>query len=99
MAYQGIVPTNQITEQLNDAHYDVKAALRITQNDINKLISDMADPTKTSITIDGRTILKSDTVTLQIAVNNKLDNLQNQSTTILAVFQQLFKMEQSITGQ
>lgn len=96
MVYQGVVSAAQVTNQLNNVHYDVKAALRITQSEISQLISDMADPTKTSIVIDGRTINKSDTATLSLAVSNKMDNLQNQTTTILSVFQQMFALEKTI---
>ena len=96
MAYQGNISPVQVTEELNNVHYDVKKALRITQSEISQLISDMADPNKTTITIDGREIKKTDTVTMQIAVTNKMDQLSNQTTTILSVFQQMFAMEKSL---
>jgi len=96
MVYGGAVAPAEITEQLNNVHFDVKAALKINQQEINDLISSMADPNQTSITVDGRTILKSDTVTLQLAINNKMDELSNQTTTILSVFQQMFALEKSI---
>ncbi len=96
MAFEGNIAPVQVTEGLNNVHYDVKRALRVTQADIDTIISDMADETKTTITIDGRTISKSDTVTLQLAVSDKMNNLQNQTTTILSVFQQMYTMEKSL---
>jgi hypothetical protein len=96
MAFEGNISPVQITQGLNNVHYDVKRALRVTQADINSLISDMADPDKTSLTIDGRKINKSDTVTLQLALSNKMNQLENQTTTILSVFTEMYKMEKSI---
>lgn len=96
MAFEGNISPVQITQGLNNVHYDVKKALRVTQADINSLISDMADPDKTSLTIDGRKINKSDTVTLQLALSNKMTQLENQTTTILSVFTEMYKMEKSI---
>lgn len=96
MVYQSNVSPAQVTNQLNNVHYDVKKAIRVTQSEISQLISDMADSTKTFLLVDGRKIFKSDGVTLQIAITNKMDNLQNQTTTILSVFQQMFALEKSL---
>jgi hypothetical protein len=96
MAYEGNIAPVQVNEGLNNVHFDVKKALRITQSDINDLISEMADPNQSTITIDGRTINKTDTVTLQLALSNKMNNLQNQTTTILSVFTQMYQMEKSV---
>lgn len=98
MAYQGVVSSAQVTDRLNNVHFDVKAAVRIAQSDIRQLISDMADPAKTFLVVDGRKIYKSDATTLQIAVTNKLDELSNQTTTILSVFSELYKLEKSLGG-
>jgi hypothetical protein len=98
MAYHGNISPVQVNQELNNVHYDVKKALRVTQSEVSQLISDMGDPDKTTITIDGREIKKSDTITLQIAVTNKMDQLSNQTTTILSVFQQMFAMEKSLGG-
>jgi archaellum component FlaF (FlaF/FlaG flagellin family) len=98
MAYQGNISPAQVNAQLNNVHYDVKMALRATQSEITQLISDLGDPDKTTITVDGRVIKKSDTVTLQLAVSNKLEQLSNQSTTILSVFSELYKLEKSLGG-
>lgn len=99
MPYEGNIAPVQITQGLNNVHYDVKHALRVTQSDIDGLISDMADPAKTAITIDGRTISKSDTVTLQLALSDKMNRLENQTTSILSVFTEMYKMEKSVGGQ
>ncbi len=96
MVYGGVVAPAQITEQLNNVHYDVKAAMKENQNEINDILDQMSDPNLTSITVDGRKISKTDTVTLQLAISNKMDQLSNQTTTILSVFQQMFALEKSI---
>ncbi len=98
MAYQGIPSPAAITDELNGARFDVKRAIRVSQAEISQIISDMGDETKTTIVIDGKEIKKSDTITLSLAVQNKMDSLQNQTTTILSVFSQLFSMEKSLGG-
>ena len=98
MVYGGVVAPAQITEQVNNIHFDVKAAIKINQQEIKTLLDSMADPNQTFITVDGRKIDKSDTVTLQLVMSNKMDELSNQTTTILSVFQQMFALEKSVGG-
>ena len=96
--YTGAVAPAQITEQLNNVHFDVKSALKINQSDINDLLDQMANPNTQSITIDGRVFADKNSVAAQIAINNKMSDLSNQTTTILSVFQQMFALEKSIGG-
>jgi hypothetical protein len=98
MVYGGAVAPAQITENLNNVHFDVKAALRINQHEISDLLDQMADPNQQSITIDGRVFADKSGVAAQIAIENKMSNLSNQTTTILSVFQQMFALEKSIGG-
>jgi hypothetical protein len=98
MTFSGNVPAIQVTESLNQIHYSPKTALRVSQQDIADLISDMADPNKTSIIIDGREIDKKDTITLSLALNDKMERLQNQTTSIISVFSELYKLEKSLGG-
>ena len=99
MAFNGLVSIGQINEELNGAQFDVKRSLRVNQEEINKIISDLGDNTTDFITIDGQTINKKTELTrLSLAVSNKMDQLQNTSSTIVSVFSQLFAMEKSLTS-
>jgi hypothetical protein len=96
MVYQGVVPPNASIEGLNSIRFDIKRALRISQGEVSQLISDLSDQTKTKLIIDGRVIDKTDTLTLGIAVNAKMERLQNQTSTMINVFTELFRIEKSI---
>lgn len=99
MAYNGIVSINDVNNELNGAQFDVKRVLKQDQQEINKLISDLGDPNTDFITIDGQTINKKTELTrLSLAVSNKMDELQNSSSTIIGVFSTLFQMEKTLTG-
>jgi hypothetical protein len=96
MVYQGVVPANASIEGLNNIRFDIKRALRLSQGEVSQLISDLSDETKTKLIIDGRVIDKKDTLTLGIAVNTKLERLQNQTSTMINVFTEMFRIEKSI---
>jgi len=98
MAYEGNIAPVQVAEQLNNVNFDVKRALRASQAEINAMISDIGDPNKKSIVINGQEIDKTNTVQLTLAVNNRMDQLSTQSTTILSVFSELYKLEKSLGG-
>ena len=99
MAYQGNISAVEVSDQLVNARFDVKRALRVSQDGIAQLISDLGDNTKTSVVIDGRTISKSDTITLGLAVSNKMEQLQNQTQSIVSIFSELFRLEKTLGGQ
>jgi hypothetical protein len=98
MVYQGVMSPEQITNDIVNARYDVKRAIKASQSEIAQLISDLGDDTKTTVTIDGQIIDKSNTVALSLAVNNKMDQLSTQTTTIISVFQQMFALEKTLGG-
>jgi len=98
MAYQGNISPVQVAEQLNNVNYDVKRALRASQQEINTMISDLGNPNKSVITINGQPIDKKNTFQLTIAVNDRMEQLSTQSTTILSVFSELYKLEKSLGG-
>jgi len=98
MVYQGNIAPVQVSEELNNVHYDVKRALKASQDEINTMISDLGDPTKKTLTINGQQIDKLNTTQLSLAVNNRMDQLSTQSTTILSVFSQLFQLEKTLSG-
>jgi len=101
MAYEGNIAPVQVLEQLNSVHYDVKRALKVSQEEINTMISDIGDPSKKIIIINGQQMDKTSstyTIQLSLAVNNRLEQLSTQSTTILSVFSELYKMEKSLGG-
>lgn len=97
MVNRAIVSTNQITEGINCNHYDVKRAIRFSFNEIQSMIADYADPDKPLI-IDGQKFEGKEkyeaaaTLTLQ----NKFEQLQNRSTTILGIFDALFKLQNKL---
>ena len=97
MVYQPVVPAADVTNELNGGVFDVKKALRISQEDINKLVDEMADSTKDLI-IDGRRFSGADKFgsAATLALNNKLEELQNQSTSIVSVFSTLFQLEKTL---
>lgn len=99
MAYQGLFPTTEVTTEMNNEHFDVKRALRASQDDINTLVDELADPNKDLI-IDGRRFSGADKVgpAATLALNNKLQELENQSSSIVSVFSTLFSMEKSLTS-
>ena len=98
MTYQGITAPSSMASELNEEHFDVKKALRISQSDINALVDEMADPNK-DLVIDGKRFKGADkTGTAAIlALNNKMEQLQNQSSSIVSVFSTLFSLEKSLT--
>lgn len=98
MAYDGNVAPVTVSENLNEIQYDVKTAMRLAQAQIKQLISDMANPDLTYLIIDGRKIYKADPITLNLALTDLMDRLQNQTQSILSVFSELYKMERSIGG-
>ena len=97
MAYRGVVPTVAVNEELNNANFDVKKALRISQAQINELVSEIADPNK-DLVIDGNVFHGPDktNAAATVALNNKLESLSNQSTSIIGVFQQLYQLEKTL---
>jgi len=99
MAYQGVVSPITVTERLNYVHFDVKTALKSSQTQINVLIDELGDPDKDLI-IDGKAYKGADkfSAAATLAVTNKMDQLQNSTTTILSVFTELYKLEKSIGG-
>jgi hypothetical protein len=97
MVFNGNVPPVEVNNAVANSNYDVKRAMRISQSEIKTLINDMADPTKLDIIIDGKRYAKSDTITLSLALNNKMEALQNQTSSIISVFSELYKLEKSIT--
>lgn len=99
MVYQGIFPADQVNAEINSSGFDVKRAMRVTQGQITEMIAEMADPNVTVMTIDGHSFDKiKDATALQLAVTDKLSRLEDQSTTIMAVFSELYKMEKTLTA-
>ena len=99
MAYQGVVSPSAVTERLNYIHFDVKTALKASQSQITELIDELGDPAK-DLVIDGKRYKGADKfgAAATLAVTNKMDQLQNSTTTILSVFTELYKLEKSIGG-
>lgn len=97
MAFQGNIPVGKVTDALNSINFDAKRAVRETQAEVTKLISDLGDPNNDFIVIDGQSInKKTETARLTLAINNKMDNLTNQSTTVISLISEMFKLEKSI---
>jgi hypothetical protein len=100
MVYEGNIAPIQVEGQLNSSFFDAKGALKNTQIQINDIIAAYADPNQVLV-IDGQkftTQAEKDSEAAILAVNNKMQQLQNQSTTIISVFSQLFQMEKSLGG-
>ena len=100
MVYQGVVSPAQLTVGFNNVHFDAKAALRASQNEIRELISELGDPDKDLI-IDGKRYRGAEkfSAAATLALNNKMEQLSSSTTTILSVFSELYKMEKSLGGQ
>ena len=100
MAYQGVVSPAQLTERLNNVHYDVKTALRASQSQIGELISELGDPDK-DLVIDGRRYKGAEkfSAAATLALNNKMEQLSSSTTTIISVFSELYRMEKQLGGQ
>lgn len=98
MVYNGHVPPSFVTKIMADTGFDVKKIFRANQKEITGIIRDLGDATKTELIIDGISIKKSDTFRLQIAISNKLESLSNQSSTLISVFNELYKIEKSLTS-
>jgi len=100
MAYEGNIAPVQVMDSLNSAQFDAKRALRLSQEEIRKIISDLGDPATDIIYIDGVPInKKTELVRLNLAVSNKMEQLSTMSTTIMSVFSELYKMEKALGGQ
>jgi len=99
MAYQGVVSPSSVTEELNYVHFDVKKALRASQDQIKQLISDFADPNK-DLVIDGKRFSGANKFgpAASLALTNKMEQLSSSTTTILSVFTELYKMEKTLGG-
>ena len=98
MAYEGFVPPSTLNDDFNNIKFDVKGALRISQQEIKTLIAELGDPTQALI-IDGKKFEGSDkfSTAATLALNNKMESLQNQTTSIISVFSELYKLEKSLT--
>jgi len=81
---------------MNNVRFDIKRGLRATKEQINDLIAQLADPNLTTVTIDGRSIRKSDTITLGLAVSDKTESLSNQSASMVSVLSQYYAMEKQL---
>jgi len=98
MVYEGFVSPSTLNDDFNNTQFDVKRALRISQQEIKQLISDLGDPNRPLI-IDGKKFEGSDkfSTAATLALNNKMESLQNQTTSIISVFSELYKLEKSLT--
>jgi hypothetical protein len=100
MAYTGnnVTPV-QITSMLNENSVDPKSALRISQNLINSILKMMSDP-NANLVIDGNVFTPAQkfNAAATLLLNNKMEQLSNQTTSITTIFSELYKLEKSITG-
>jgi len=99
MAFTGNVPPVEVLSNLNGVNIDIKRGLRLSEQQIKDILSELADPNKDLI-IDGQRFSGADKVgpAATLAVNNKLEQITNQTTTMISVFAELFKLEKSLGG-
>lgn len=99
MVYQGVISPVQVTEGLNNVHFDVKAAVRASQSEIRILIDELGDPNKDLI-VDGKKYSGSEKfgAAASLALTNKMAQLQDTTTSIIGVFSELYKLEKSLGG-
>ena len=97
MVNQGVVSVNEVTEGTNNNHVDVKRALKLSFKEIRDLISQFASPNKPLI-IDGKEYWGDDKFSpaVLMALQDKMEQLQNRSTTILSIFDILLKLESKL---
>ncbi|MFH1709848.1 MAG: hypothetical protein ABH860_02105 [bacterium] len=100
MAYQGVIAPSQLTERLNYVHFDIKRAMRDSQNQIKQLLADFADPDKDLI-VDGVRFTPAQKygAAASLAISDKMSKLSDTTTTMLSVFTELYKMEKALGGQ
>ena len=97
MSNQNVVPVNQVTTELNSSRFGVKRAMRTSFNEIRELIGDFADPDK-PLVVDGKVFKGADKYgpAATLALQNKMEQLQNKSTTILSIFDMLLNLERKL---
>ena len=97
-ANRSVVSVNEITRGVNSSHFDIKRAIKMSFSELKMLISDYADPDK-ALVIDGRQYKGADknTAAATLALQNKYEQLQNRSSTMLSIFDALFKLQNKLT--
>ena len=94
-----IISPAQVAGVLGVQTYDLKGSFRNFFNELSRLLKDYGDPKK-DIIIDG-TLIKADQKYGPygtMVFENKVNTLEQVQTTLLNVFDALFKLEKSLTG-
>jgi len=93
-----IVPVTTVTQAINDSGYSVVGELKDATNYLRDLTNQFADPTTKTMIIEGREYDKTNQVVqIQIVLNNISERVQNQSASILSIFDILMKLDTKIT--
>ena len=97
--YSGIVPPVEGTKAINASSNDAATAIRNSEAQIKELVRELSDPSL-PLVIDGQEFWGDDKfkAAAQLALNNLLERLQNQSTSILSVLSELYRLEKTISG-
>lgn len=87
----------QADDALSNVPVDVKGAVRLTEAELKSYIRMMADP-KASLIIDGVEFKGEEKFNAAAALllSNKLEQLSNQSSSMISVLSELYKLEKSI---
>lgn len=87
----------QADDALTNVPVDVKGAVRLSQDEIKSYIRMLADPTAALI-IDGVKFEGEDkfNAAATLLLTNKLEQLTNQSSSMISVLSELYKLEKSI---
>jgi hypothetical protein len=99
MATNSSVPASAVVQSLNLTTSDPKSAMRLSQNRIKELLNELGDPNK-PLNIDGKLFYGTDkfSASTSLFLSNKMEELNNQTTSILSIFNELFRIEKSISG-
>jgi hypothetical protein len=99
MVFNGNVSPTEVNSTLANVNFDVKHGLRANQKEINDILAELSDSTK-DLVIDGQRFSGEDKfgTAATLVVNNKMEELQNSTTTIISVFSEMYKLEKSLSG-
>ena len=93
-----IVSANEVTSSLLSGRHDVKRALKISFSEIKNIIRDFGDPDR-ALVIDGKEFKGQDKLgpAATLALESKMEQLQSKSTSMLGIFDAMYKLERKLT--
>ncbi len=100
MSYNiGMVSPVEVAVILGPSSFDLKGSMRNFFEELSQLIRDYGDPEKDMV-IDG-TLIKAEQKYQPygtLVFNNKVSTLEQVQTTLLNVYDSIFKLEKSLAG-